>query len=82
MMGRVADAVVHFLSGHPRPLFGPPTVAEVLIVVGADGIGRVFYPPALDSDSERLSVVAAAIVRAGMWLAESHGLVLERTEAA
>lgn len=76
-LSRVVEGLVRWLTGHPRPLFGPPILAEVTIIVGPDGRGRLFAPRFLDDSPEALKTVAAAIIRTGMWFAESRGLTVQ-----
>jgi hypothetical protein len=77
-MMALADRLVRWLTGHPRPLFGPPNLAELTIIVDADGKGYIFHDKSIEGNQEQLAVIATAIVRVGVWFAESHGLRLEQ----
>ena len=45
---------------------------EVRLLIGPDGRARTYFTN--DLPREDVPRVAAAIIRAGLWLAESHGL--------
>lgn len=53
-------------------------VTEVVLVIGADGRARTFYPNDETMDTQQIERLAGAIVRAGLWFAESHGLTVQR----
>ena len=76
-MKQLVDDLVRLLTGRPRPMFGPPILAEVTIIVDRDGRGQLFSPKFLDEgDPKVLITVASSIVRTGIWFAESRGLHL------
>lgn len=51
-------------------------VTEVVLVIGADGRARTFYPNDADMDTQQIERLAGAIIRAGLWFAEAHGLTV------
>ena len=74
---RLLDGLLHWLTGRPRPLFGPPNMAELTIIVDHKGRGYIFHDRAIEDDPTTLATVASAVIRTAIWFGESHGLRLE-----
>lgn len=71
-MATVRELIRTWLTGRPGPIFGPPLMAEVTVLLDGSGRGHV-YAPRVTSEADH-ATIAAGIIRAGAWYAECHGL--------